>query len=154
METKKLIELKKGGTIRDLFIMIILAVGAFGMITLFANQNLQDAGVTINNSFNDSYNKMLESQTNTTKYFNEMRNATGRLSEATIGEYAYFGIKGVVTLMTLPIAMLSVAGDLYAVFELETPVIPDPIKYAGLMIILIIILFSIIKFATNRGVEA
>ena len=153
MEIKKL-EIKKGATIRDTFLVIILFVGAFGLIGLFANQTLSDSDVTINNSFNNSYSKLQENQQDTRNLLDEMRNSTAGLKEASIGDYAYFGIRGVVTLMQLPISLLSIGKDSISIVETELPIVPEEIKYIAGAFVLILILFAIIKFVTNRGVEA
>lgn len=151
MEIKKLN--KKGASIRDLLIVILGFVMAFGIIIGYTNQFANEGNATIDPQFNKSYTALKEQETGIKDLVYSMQNETKNLKEASLGDYAFFGIKGVLTLMQLPLKVVNIG---YNSVGLVTPLfnnVPDSMKIFISLVMMVIVTFAIIKFITSRGQE-
>ena len=153
METKELIRLKKGASIRDVMLIIIMFVGAFGLFFGFVQQNAENAGVEVDSKYNESYNRLLQKQNNVTVIVTDLTDSVKNLSEASIGDYAFFGLRGILKVMQLPIALMSIAPEAWSSIAILIP-LPTEISFIITLGIMIVIIFAIIKFVTSRATEA
>ena len=153
MEIEKLIKVKKGATIKDTMIIIVVFIAFFGVFYTFVGNNAQEAGVAIDSKYNDSYNRLLEKQQNVTVLLDDLSSASANLTEAKVGDFAFFGLRGVLQLMKLPLVLPSIIADAFSIVTVNVPM-PTEIKFALGMVLLIVILFTIIKFVTSRGTDA
>ena len=152
METKS-IGIKKGASIRDIMLVIVMGIFAFGMIVNFIIQSANDKEITVSPVYNDTYNDLVTQQNKVDSLTTDIRNATSSLKEANIGDFAFFGLRGVLKVMLLPLNIIDIALESIAkTFSITG--LPDSIKVVVTLCVLIIIIFAVIKFVTSRATEA
>ena len=152
METKS-IGIKKGASIRDIMLSIVIGIFAFGAITSFVIQSANDKDISVSPVYNDTYNDLVTQQNEVDSLTTDIRNATSSLKEANIGDFAFFGLRGVLKVMLLPLNIIDIAVESFAkTFAITN--MPDSVKNVISLCILIVIIFAVIKFVTSRATEA
>jgi hypothetical protein len=152
METKS-IGIKKGASIRDIMLVIVIGIFAFGAIVAFVTDNAQEKEITVDPQYNETYNSLLALQNRIDGLTTDIRNATSSLKEANIGDFAFFGLRGVLKVMLLPLNILDIAQESFAT-TFKVTGLPDSLKAVIALCILIVIIFAVIKFVTSRATEA
>jgi hypothetical protein len=81
-------------------------------------------------------------------------NLTQSAREADVGDFAYFGIRGMVAIMKAPLTLITVVrSGVESVSDLFSLWVPVIFIKAVAAIMGIILLFAAIKFLTSRGQE-
>ena len=150
METKNM---NKYGSVRDSFIIVILAIACLVALFTFITKNADDAGVSIPANYTTDYNNLIAQQTKLDSQLNEIQDAAQNVTESQLGDYAFFGLKGIWALMRLPLKFINVATNSLSLSLNFVPAIPQEIKTAIELGIVVLLLFSIIAFMTSRGKE-
>lgn len=152
MEIKKL-NRKGMVSIKEIMITIVIFVGAFGLFFTFIGDNAANSGVTIDSRYNDTYNNLTARQSEVTTLVTDLESAANKTTEAKIGDFAFFGLRGVLALMKLPLTLLNTATNAWGAIATILP-IPKALSTMIALVILITILFAVIKFITSRGSDA
>lgn len=143
-------------TIKDMFVMMSIGVVGFGIIMLFVTQMAVDngAGGSIDSRLNDTYNKIQAQNDEFVIVQEKLQNLSNAAEEATFGDFAYFGIRGMVAIMKAPFSLVTVViSSVEGLSDLFSAYIPVILIKAVAYIIGIIMLFAGIKFLTSRGQE-
>ena len=144
---------KKGSTIKDMFMIMIMGVAAMGVIFLFVSDIAVESGGEVPSDLNKSYQEMTAINNNFSAATDNFANLSNSVQEATLGDYAYFGLKGILAIMKTPFTLLTSVKSSIGIMGDIFPYVPDIIVSAIAMIAFIIFLFAAVKFLTSRGVE-
>ena len=155
MEIKNII--KKGASIRDTFLIIIISVFCFVAFFSFITQNAQESNISIPSNYNDSYNSLLEKQGELNESITAMRDLIPGIDETQQGDYGFFGLKGVLALMKAPFSATSNILNIgleslnlgFSVFDF----LPANVLVSITLAVTVIVVFAVITFITQRGKE-
>lgn len=150
MENKKLM-IKNGATLKDTFLVIIGFIVAYGIMLAFITSSATQGGVTVDASYNTSYTKLQLDQQKLSNNTDEILSALSNVSEAKIGDFAYFGLKGMWAVFKSPFTLINIATDSIGISTTLLDFIPDTIKGGITLGLLAIVLFAGIRFATSRN---
>ena len=154
----KNLEFKKGVTVLAFFVSALVFILMFGLLFNFVIGNAGDVGLEVEDSINESYQNMLASrgQINETSY--KIQTALKAISEApNTASVAWNGLKGVLTLVLLPLDMIN---PILGLFDYSLTItsqfthIPPDIIITITIILLVLFVFAMIRFVMNRGNDA
>lgn len=141
-------------TIKDMFVMMVIGVMGFGVMFLFVNQIAVDNGAVIDTRMNDTYMKIQNQSAQFDTVREQLADLANNASEAGIGDFAYFGIRGMVAIMKAPFSLVStVFNTVESVAGLFAAYIPIQIITGIGAFAMIVVIFAAIKFLTSRGQE-
>lgn len=150
MEDKKL-RIKHGATLKDSYIVIIGFIMAFGIFVTFITHEASVANVTVDPSFNQSYSALQADQQGLQNTTNDLLSALSNVSEAKAGDFAYFGLKGMWAVFKTPFQILNIASDSVGVTSPLFGFLPPELKGGIVLIIIGIVVFAGVRFATSRN---
>lgn len=140
----------KGTTLTAISLMIVVGIFAFVALFAFISDNANQSGITIDERYNESYNKILEEQGNLSSLTVTIRDAGQAVSEARLGDFGFFGLKGILQVMLLPFGLLNIALDSVSIGLGVSDYIPPSVINAISLGVSIIIIFAVIAFLTQR----
>lgn len=142
-------------TIKDAFVIIAMSIAAIGVIILFVTSIANDNGGAITDTrINTAYAELNQTASQFDATRQEIENMSNSIREADVGDFAYFGIRGMVDIMRMPLSLISfVRTGTSAVTHLFSNYVPISLLNAIGVVVGIIVLFAAIKFITSRGQE-
>jgi hypothetical protein len=152
METKTII--KKGVSLTDIGIVTLIGIfGAFVMWS-FIGENISQAGITINDTYNDSFTRLEGKQVDLENNVDEIKSSMNNITEAdsTI-QSAWNGLKGVLAIIKLPLNMYDTAQGTFEISIAIFDFIPSIVKNTIAIAIGIIVVFAFFKLFTNRSTD-
>lgn len=154
MEIKKL-NLKKGASILDIFLVTMLFIFGFVAIMGWINSNAVESSIKIPNQYNDTLNSLNENQKGLDTNLADIRDNINDLKEAdNIAQVAFNGIKGVLALFKLPLQIIDplfeIINQIFVIFY----GIDKRIIIAIISGLTAVIIFAFLRFVTQRGNDA
>ena len=125
MEIKKLI--KKGATLKDTGIVIVLSVFFFMGIFAFISQTAVENDVEIPASINYTQTLLQTQQTQIQTTTNDMRDTISNLTEAGPGEFLFYGIRGFLAILKMPLTFIDAGVQSVLAITNLTPIIPTEV---------------------------
>lgn len=155
MENEKLKMNKRGVSIRDSFIFVILGIAGMVIMFTFITLNASEAGVFVPEKFNYTLSNLTATGNSVDALADNMRNAANSVKEAQIGDFAIFGIKGILNVMLIPFNLIGyVLGAMGASFTIFSEYVPEQVFDYGKILVAIILVFAVIRFISQRGNDA
>ena len=147
---------KKGEvTLTNVFVTTIIGILIFGAFLAFVNQSALESGVTVDSRYNDSYNRMLNAQSNLSATTNEIRDSMQDLTEAEdAASTAYFGLKGALALFKLPLQIINPVLETSSTVMDMLDFVPNSIIVTATIIFTLLIVFALLRFITQRSNNA
>lgn len=152
-ELTSLIKIKKGASIKDYLIVMMLFVVGFTVVYNYIFANVSQAGIAMDSDFNRSYQRYLATQGNITELTQDLRDSADDVQEAGGTEVAFFGLNGILGLMKTSLGAIPVLSDLMANVQESLSFIPIEISNALIAMGAFLLVMTIIAFLTQRGRE-
>jgi hypothetical protein len=140
--------IKKNATLTEFILGMMLVIGVFVGLFLWYQSNMQSAGVNIDNKYNNTYTNLYSKINETDSVINEIVTASNNLREAdSIYAVAINGIKGLMSVLLLPIKFISIAENSIVSFLtiLEIPSWVKAIILISIVTVIVLILVGIFK---------
>lgn len=154
METKNMINLKKGATVQTILSTLVIGIFVFSALYLFVSANETQVGITQDASFANAYASVNTTQKSLNEISSNFQNFSDAVREADPTDFGYYGFKGTLAIMKLPFSIIGMAtGFMSSVLNAQN-IIPPMVIYAILAIITFIIIFAAVSFLTNRGKDS
>ena len=145
--------IKKGASLKDTFLIIILGIFCVGTVFFFVGANADESGVTVDAKYNDSYNQLQDQQDLLSDKMDDLRNLFTGVDEAQSGSFGYFGLTGVVAIMKAPIQILNIAFTSLQLSYSFLDFIPTSALIAITLTVTCLIIFAITNVLLNRTRE-
>lgn len=155
MENEKL-RIKKGARIFDIMMVMVISFFVIIAFTQWITVNSAQGGLnnTIDNQTRENLASLSEKQSDLEDFYTDFKTtASNNITEAGVYEYAYFGLKAILGLMTLPFRLINIGTDSFSLLSDSIDFVPSEIRTALLMGLSIIIILAVVAFLTNRGRE-
>ncbi|MEB3330851.1 MAG: hypothetical protein VKQ33_16640, partial [Candidatus Sericytochromatia bacterium] len=110
---------------KDAFIVILIGVLFFGLSVLFITENAQEADVQVDDRYNQTYQKLLDDERDLQGVQNTLENFSTSVEEAKLGDFAYYGFKGILSIMKAPFQILNIAKNSVSVVGATLDFVPQ-----------------------------
>lgn len=151
MDFKK-INKKGSSNMLEIIVGMIIVIGIFSGFILFYNDQLEQNSATLDPKYNDTYNDLLEVQSNLDTRVNKIKDSISDAQEAESGFIASInGFKGIGESMLL---LRDFTGDTIDVTEsllISTDVIPSWVQSLIVILLIILVVFIIIDIIIGRS---
>lgn len=135
------------GGMGGLVVTILIVIGIFLGSFLYVSDNAIKSGVLLDEKYNNTYDKLLETQGEIGNKTDQLRDNVGNVSEATgIVNVAINGFKGLGNSIKLTFYFINSALDVWTATTLGIDIIPGWIISLGFIGILVSVVFLAIKF--------
>jgi len=143
-------EMKKGTlTLTGLVMIIILTIGMFSVGFLYLSKQAELSGVTIDTKYNDTYNRLEDSQDDLDDNIQSIKTNVEGIKEAeTAYQVAWNGLKGLGNTLKLLINFVSTAIDTASAMLIPLDIVPPRIKsliLLGLIAGIVFLILAILK---------
>jgi hypothetical protein len=147
MEYKKM--KKAEATIQGSIMSIIILIGIFTGLFIYMTATLQDSNVVVDAKYNDTYNKLLESQSDLDDLRTELKDKSDKISEADQGwQVALNGLLGLGTALKAPFKVVETGEKTIEAMNSNLDVVPAWAKNLAILAItltIILILLAVWK---------
>lgn len=148
MDYKK-INKKGASSLTGLVVGLIIVITTFTGLFLWLQFNAEQAGVSVDPRYNDTFNKLDEAQQGIQNNTNQMMSAFGNITESSNGFIAAWnGMKGLASALKLPYTFVDSTQKVYEATIFDTNIIPywlTTLVRAGMLIFVILLLYAILK---------
>lgn len=148
------INFKKGATIRDTAMILILVIFGFVAIFNFVSQNAAENNIQLEPKYNQTQQDLISNQNKLSNLSTTIRNLIPGVDEAEGDNPGYFGLRGVLALMIAPLTIIDIALETSYIFLGFNEYLPPFVKDLITIALTIIISFTIITFITQRGKDS
>ena len=146
MDYKKIAIKKSGLTLTSLVITFLIVIGMFTGLFIWLQRNVDDAGVTLDSKYSDTYSKLNDTITPIDTRVNQIRNSLNKISEAENAvQVAWNGLKGLGATLLLPVAFIQSANNMVEALTINLDVIPSWIKTLAIIGIIATVTFLILS---------
>lgn len=133
------------GVVTILLIVMVAFFAGFAWI----QGNASQAGLTVDSKYNDSYEGLVDSQTDLDTKVTQIQTNFGDISEADdIWQVAWNGLKGLGNVLTLPIQFVGTALSVWEVLIPGLGFLPDWVEtliFIGITAFIVLLVLSILK---------
>ena len=140
-------------SIKDVFVIMTIAVCAIGIIVLFVQSQANDVGGTVDSRINNTVNNLNGYNSEFNNVRQQFENLSDAAREADVGDFAYFGIRGMVAIMKTPFLLIGTVKSAIEAVGSVFDFVPVQIINAIAVLGVIVLLFAAIRFLTSRGNE-
>lgn len=146
MEFKKM----RKQSINSAVLTMILIIGVFFGMFIWFNQNVQDASLTVDSKYNETYTRLQTVQDDIDTNVNSIKTNLDDIKEADNSfQVAWNGLKGLGNTLKLPVTFISNAYELAAALIIPADFLPQWAK--NLMFLAIISFFVLLILAKLSG---
>ena len=145
------LNIKKGNlSVTQIFFFLAIGIFLFGAFFNFVVFNGEESGKTINGNYTQSYHLVNDTQTRVDNHVKSMRDQITNIEESEAGYFNFNGLKFLLTLIRLPLDMLSYIFIPIQLISTWMIGLPTLVIVALTSFITIAIVFAVFKLLTNR----
>lgn len=143
---------KKGASIKDSFLLMLIGVFGFIVVFNFISANAAQSGIDVPQPFLDAYSNASESLDLVESLSNDFQNVQN-VTEAEGDNPGYFGLRGILRIMKLPFELPNIVWNFVNAIAGTQNYIPLWIINIALVGLITMITFAGIAFLANRAKE-
>ena len=146
-------KIRKSAGLTGVVITLLLVMGFFSGMFLYWEWNAEDAGLSVDSKYNDTYQNLSEAQEGLSDNVDEIKENYEDVKEADNAfQVAWNGLKGLGNTMKLPISFLTSSLATYTAFETSLDsIIPDWVKNIIIIGITAGIVFLVLAILRGRS---
>jgi hypothetical protein len=143
---------KKGLSMQSIFISAIVGIMLFASLFSFVKTNADIDNVNVPTEYIEDYNQLTDAQNEIDQITQNIKSNITATREAEAGEFVFNGIRGFLGVISLPIQIINVVinGANIGITAL-TSFIPNEVRVAIGIILLVLIVFSAIRLYSGRA---
>lgn len=153
MDIEKIKIRKSQNTLTGVGITLLIVMGIFIGLYLFILGNVQNAGVTLDSKYSESYKNITETQSTLHNNIEDIRTNLNKVIEAESAiQVAWNGLKGLGNTLKLPISFLSSAQTTYQSIIPTLSFLPSwvtPLVFTGILLFVVFLLLKVLKGEPN-----
>jgi hypothetical protein len=150
MVFKTMTNKKATASLGGVIFSIILIIGLFTAMFLYMNNSLQENNITVDAKYNDTYNKLQESQDDLSDLKTDLKEKADKITEADDSwSVAWNGLLGLGTALKAPFTLLVTGEKTVEALEANIDIVPGWIK--GLITLGVIFAVLLILLAVWKG---
>ncbi len=138
-----------GTTLTGLVLTLLIVIGMFFAGYTYISEHGRDAGVTVDDKYEDIYNELEESSSELNNTANAIKDNVDEIKEATSTfQVAWNGLKGLGNTLKLPIQFVTTTIAVWAASVSFTDFLPSwflPLASIGLVIFVVFLILRVLK---------
>lgn len=137
---------KAQSSLMGLVVTMVIVIGIFTGFFLWMQDMASSSGITIDSKYNSTYNKLLTQQSSLSNNVNDIQDSITNVHEADNAlQVAWNGLKGLGSVLLLPISFVSTSIDVYTTIIDPIDFIPIWVKILAPIGIIAFVVFLVLS---------